>query len=145
MKNHFAPRLTLVLAAMLSLPACSFLFVTPPREQYGPRHGNCTSSLAAPGVDFLFGALNGLAAVYVATQDEVRYRYQLVGVGATVGALWLSSAIYGIHNTQQCAALLQDDELGTSAHPAWLHPAPPRLRPAPVPPPPGARPPLDAE
>jgi len=145
MKTRFAPRLSVVLAAMLSLPACSYLFVTPPREQYGPRHGNCTSSMAAPGVDFMFGALNGLAAVYVATQDDPRYRYQLVGVGATVAALWLSSAIYGIYNTQECAALLQDDELGTSAHPAWLRPALARPRPAPAPPPPGAGPPVDAE
>lgn len=110
MKRHFLPGLSLLFAVVLSSPACSFIFVTPPHEDYGGRvSGDCTTNRAAPIIDTIFTTTNVLSAVYVAGQDNVTNKSTAVGVGLGVAALWLSSAIYGYYNTSRCSELLEED------------------------------------
>lgn len=127
--------LALSLAALVTSPGCSYVFVTPPHDTYGGRAaGNCTTSRAAPFVDTIFVGTNLVTALYVASEDNVANKGTSVGLGLSVAAFWLSSAIYGYYNTSQCEELLSED-----ARP-FYHP-PPVRRPAWQPPPPVSPPP----
>lgn len=140
--------LSLFLVLLVSSPGCSYLFVTPPHEDYGGRViGDCTTNRAAPVIDTIFVTTNVLSAVYVAGEDNVTNKGTAVGLGLSVAALWLSSAIYGYYNTSRCSELLEDDSPYSRplprrpvARPTW-QPMPP---PAPPPAPPASPPPPEA-
>jgi hypothetical protein len=146
------PLLIACFSATLPVTGCSFLFVQPPHEEYGSRGViGCTTNRAAPVIDTIFTLTNFFSALYVASEDNVTNKGASVGAGLAVGALWLSSAIYGYYNTSQCSELLADSEDDApyrrrmpNPRPAWRAPVVPRPAPPPPPPPaPAAAAPVD--
>jgi heme/copper-type cytochrome/quinol oxidase subunit 3 len=97
----------IALTLLLSTTGCSFLFVKPTKE---PKPRECTSSRAAPIVDTLVGTYE-LVGAGVAAQsrdedyegEELRTRQSDMLFGATLGALFVSSAIYGYVHTADCS------------------------------------------
>src|SRR3954471_8739765 len=93
-------RLALCLAMLLpissSLSGCSWIFVQPlpPRHESGDRTA-CTTNRAAPVIDTILTLTHVTSAIYVAGQDNVTNKGPAVTAGLLVGAMWLSSAIYG--------------------------------------------------
>lgn len=135
------------LAATLPLTGCSFLFVQPPHESDDFRSAaGCTTSPVAPVIDTIFTLTNVGSALYVASEDNVTNKGTAVGAGLLVGALWLSSAIYGYYNTSQCAELQRNLDDGPyrgpvhTVRPSWgvRRVAPATIEPPPPPPPPAA-------
>jgi hypothetical protein len=121
-------RLALALAILLPatgpLAGCSWLFVQPLSERHQPGDfPDCTDNPIAPVVDTVLTLSNLGSAAYVATEDNVKNKAAAVTVGVLVGAVWLSSAIYGYSKTSACAAAKKDAE-GPVRH----------LRTAPLPP-----------
>jgi len=130
----------LAVAVLGVLPAsgsCSYIFVTPPRDEGDgiTVAGDCSTNIAAPAVDTALVGTNLFSSIYVAGQGNVSDKGQAVGIGVVATAFWLSSAIYGYYYTTKCAALRTDDDPGPRRRP-------PRLRrtvlsgpPGPLPPP----------
>jgi hypothetical protein len=91
---------------LLSTTGCSFLFVKPTKE---PKPRECTSSRAAPIVDTLVGTYELVGAAVAAQsrdedyEGEIRTRQSDLLFGATLGALFMSSAIYGFVHTADCS------------------------------------------
>jgi hypothetical protein len=143
------------LATTLLLTGCSFLFVQPPRESDDFRSAfGCTTITAAPVLDTIFTLVSVGSAVYVASEDNVTNKGRTVNGSLLVGALWLSSAIYGYYYTSQCAELKRTRDDGPyrgpvhTVRPNWrARPVAPTIEPPPPPPPPpppAAAPPAEA-
>jgi hypothetical protein len=124
--------------ATTPLTGCSFIFVQPPHDQDGYRGiADCTTVPVAPVIDTIFALANIGAAGYVASEDNVANKGQVVGSGIAVATLWLSSAIYGYYYTSRCSELQREAEDGPYRGPLWSAPhgwrAPVAPRPAPPP------------
>lgn len=116
-------RLALIL--LLSLPACSYLFVTPPHEGYGGQFNrDCTTNRAAPVIDTILVATNTVSAVYVAGKENVKNQEAAVSLGVAFAAFWLSSAIYGYYNTSRCSELVEDEGPYSRPVPHFVPPLP---------------------
>jgi len=115
--NKRALSLSAVLALLVSSPACSYLFVTPPRENRQVRDESCTTNPLAPANDTLLASTNVVSALYVASEDNVRNKGAAVGIGLGVAASWISSAVYGFYNTDQCRELIEADADGPYSRP----------------------------
>jgi len=129
-------RLIVAVLVALSVTAggCSFVFVQPPKDDYPSRENtNCTTSPVAPVVDTVFTVTNLLSAFYVANEDNVTNKGPAVGVGLSVAAIWLASAIYGYYNTSRCADLTRDDDVAPYPRHVHLQSAGYRPPPAPLP------------
>lgn len=114
-------RLGLLLAFILpttgSLSGCSWLFVKPLPDRYERGDfADCTTNVAAPVIDTLFTATNVASAVYVAGQDNVTNKGTAVTAGLLVGALWLSSAIYGYSHTSECRDAKEEGDYRPARH-----------------------------
>jgi len=123
-------RMALCLAMLLpisaSLSGCSWIFVQPLPPTYARRgRVDCTTNRAAPVVDTILTLTNVGSAIYVAGQDNVTNKGSSVTLGLLVGAMWLSSAIYGYTKTSECEDALAEDE------PAPYKRPPVRMRAAP--------------
>jgi hypothetical protein len=111
----FMKRLALCLAMLLpissTLSGCSWIFVQPiaPRYERSERL-DCTTNRAAPVIDTILTVTNLASAAYVAGQDNVTNKGTSVTLGLLVGAMWLSSAIYGYSKTSECEDALAEDE-----------------------------------
>jgi hypothetical protein len=74
-----------------------------------PKPRECTSSRAAPIVDTLVGTYELVGAAVAAQsrdedyEGEIRTRQSDLLFGATLGALFMSSAIYGFVHTADCS------------------------------------------
>ena len=104
MKRPALP-LALLVAIVGAGSGCSWVFVQPLRDRYEYERGDfpvCTSSQLAPIVDTLFTLTNVGSAIYVAGEDNVTNKGTAVTAGLLVGAVWLSSAIYGYSKTSDC-------------------------------------------
>ncbi len=105
-------RLLVLVLPLASLPfsGCSWLFVQPLPANY--ERGDtitCTTNRAAPVIDTLFTLTNVGSAVYVSSENNVTNKGTAVTAGLLVGALWLSSAIYGYSKTSECQEAVDDD------------------------------------
>ncbi|MFZ5896612.1 MAG: hypothetical protein ACOY0T_36490 [Myxococcota bacterium] len=110
--NRTALRPAVLAAILLALNSgCSFLFVSPPRDQSpGAAPGKCTTSQAAPVVDSLLTGAEIVRTVYAASADSSVYenpnqplsRGADIALGVGFTALFLGSAIYGFSNTASC-------------------------------------------
>jgi hypothetical protein len=123
-------RLGLLLALILpgagSSSGCSWLFVQPLPDRYERGDfSNCTTSVAAPVIDTLFTLTNVGSSIYVAGQDNVTNKGAAVTAGLLVGALWLSSAIYGYSHTSDCRAAKEEADDRPSPHARPRAPPPP--------------------
>jgi hypothetical protein len=103
----------LIVGLALSSTGCSFLFVRPtpanvhrlpPSEPVA-----CTSGVAAPVLDTVFGTYEVFRTVYALSRTDGDYRGQVlsrdvdVGSGVALTVLLASSAIYGYATTSKCA------------------------------------------
>jgi len=85
--------------------SCSWIFVQPLPNRYERGDDiHCTSNATAPVVDTVFTLTNFGSSVYEARQDDVANKSVAVTAGILVGALWLSSALYGYTHTADCRA-----------------------------------------
>ena len=108
-------RYAVTLMAALALgpgTGCSLFFVkgvkSEDRRYFNP---SCTTNAWAPTVDAVLTGTNTASAIYVAGQDHVVNKEAAVTVGLAVAAVWLSSAIYGFSNVNEC----RDLKLGPSS------------------------------
>ncbi len=119
-------RLALFMVLMLPVSGslgCSWIFVEPLPASY--ERGDppqCTANPVAPVVDTLFTLTNVGSAVYVAGEDNVANKGAAVTVGLLVGALWLSSAIYGYSKVSACDEAKND--FGEAPRHSHLRPPP---------------------
>ncbi|HEY4393945.1 MAG TPA: hypothetical protein VGP64_07785 [Polyangia bacterium] len=89
--------------------ACSWIFVKPLPDRYERGDfADCTTNAAAPVIDTLFTLTNVGSSIYVAGEDNVTNKGPAVTAGLLVGALWLSSAIYGYSHTSECRDAKED-------------------------------------
>ncbi len=137
------PFLMACVATTLPLAGCSFIFIQPPHEDDGYRRvTTCTTSPVAPIIDTIFTLTNFGSAAYVASENNVTNKGTAVAAGLAVGALWLSSAIYGYYNTNRCSELQTGDDERPYRGPVhttgsgWGGPVAPRRAPPPPAPPP---------
>jgi hypothetical protein len=127
-----AVRLALLLTISGSWSGCSWLFVKPLPDRYERGDSaDCTDSVTAPVIDTLFTLTNVGSAVYVAGQDNVTNKGAAVTAGLAVGALWLSSAIYGYSHTSECREAKDDTEYRPAHH--YVRPRAPAIRYQPAP------------
>ena len=116
--------LLLVGALLGGLPfatGCSYIFVTPPRSEYGGAvAADCTTNVAAPVIDTLLTTTNLLSTVIVGGEDNVKNKGEAVGVGLLATGFWLSSAIYGFYNTSSCTALRTEEGQGPYHRPVRI-------------------------
>lgn len=106
----FRPRLAqplwsvLLIAMTLNLTGCGFLFTKAPPEDYQRLNSfNCTESDAAPVLDVVWGGLNVLGVLAVASDpDAYANPDQAVVIGLGWGVLSTASAVHGFNNTKKC-------------------------------------------
>ena len=127
LRGDFIRQLPLALI-LLGSPGCSYIFTKGPQPELNPRP-ECTTSVAAPVVDTVFGVLGvgllGLAVAEEATSctgDYCGIGKSTAGVAAVVGgamgALFISSAVVGYERTSSCRASLEPGFVPTSALPS---------------------------
>jgi hypothetical protein len=121
--KRMALYLVMLLPIGSSLSGCSWIFVQPlpPRHESGDPNA-CTTNRAAPVIDTILTLTNVTSAVYVAGQENVTNKGPAVTAGLLVGAMWLSSAIYGYSKTSECEAALADDEPVRPRPHRWVPP-----------------------
>jgi hypothetical protein len=104
---------TVIVGLALSSTGCSFLFVrrTPPHVERLPPSEPvaCTSGVAAPVLDTVFGAYEAFRTGYALSQKDADYRGEVlsrdtdIGIGVALTMLLATSAIYGYSTTGTCA------------------------------------------
>ena len=133
MGARVTPLTAVLLASLTATSGCSWLFVQPPPKGYDGRGPvQCTTSRVAPVFDTIFTGTNVVSAIYVAGQENAQNKQAAVGLGLSVAALWMASAIYGYSNTSECEQAM--DGGGGYSYPPPRR-APPARRAAPVAPP----------
>ena len=116
-KGHCLAGRTVIMAlCVATTPGCSLLFVKgPPSPPHHARVGECTTSRLAPGFDIMFAGLEvvrlGLDVVAndQAFQGAPINRATDIAIGAMLGALFVSSAVYGLSATGRCSDATEDE------------------------------------
>jgi hypothetical protein len=113
----------------------------PPAKHAEKASFECSESNAAPVIDAIWAALNGIGAASAASNDQLMNREQVMTVGLTWLAVSGISAIYGFSKVSQCndAKRLRDGRYESERKPASVSaPAASGGAPAPGPVPPAA-------
>ncbi len=110
----------MIFAVMLQ-SGCSFMFVEGPPAKHAERASfECSTSNAAPMVDTISAAVNGLGVALAANEDRMLNREQDMKVNLTWLAVSGISAIYGFRKVSQCkdAKRLRNERYESERNPA---------------------------
>jgi hypothetical protein len=142
-----------VLAVALSQVGCSRVFLTPAHHYNGVVNRQCSTGQGLPTADVLFATLQGARTVYALAADDSAYanaalsREADVGLGLVFLASFISSAVYGFTEVNDCRELTgwEPPPPSRSVRPmkpgsAMPPPPRPRTRPAPARPAPAVTP-----
>lgn len=119
-------------------PGCSFIFTQGPRRDYREHaYVDCSTTMAPPVIDTIFGGLLGIGAAVVATSPPGRNQsdgnHRLVSaIAIAEAAVAAGSAVYGYQRTAACRnAKAQVAKTQTFAPPPgpWPPPGPPAPQP----------------
>lgn len=137
------------LGLLAGVCGCSFVFVQQVPEDYvDRRYFNCTESSADPVLDTLFVGVQIVRIGYAASASDEDYkdapfnRNTDLGLGLTLGALGIASAVYGYTETSKCREAKADRyERNSAPSPSWHRNTPPPAPSSATPPPPATPPP----
>jgi len=119
--------IALLVAMTPGLAGCSLLFTKAPPQGYEQMNSfNCTESQVAPVLDVVWGGLNLLGTLMIASEPEA---YQDASQRMVVGFAWTAlsatSAAVGFSNTTKCRTAMAQAEARHPVDPAGA--APPSL------------------
>lgn len=119
------------IAVSCALGGCSFLFTTAPPEHVTPYTTlDCTTGNAAPVIDSVIAALDGVGTV-VEVNRGYSGAYIAAGVGWTI--FEAAAAFYGYSVTSDCRAARDklDQMIEQQERRRWAYPPPPYRQPYP--------------